>query len=134
MSKINTIEARDLSLEFDKAATALGKYLGDNYAQLTPKEISGIRSLRWTLLDLAEEITQRAIGVNLSNLEGGLPLIRRATAKASKALAKLKLVGTVISVASSLIDLALAVSSGNLEGIAKSVEILAKAVDSEKTA
>ena len=131
MSKINSNEAKDLSLDFDQAATAVGHYLAKNYGKLKPEEIDEIRSLRWTLFDLAEELTQRAIGVNLAKLEGGLPVIRDATASAAKAVAKLKAVGTVVSIVSGLIDLAMAVSTGNVGGIAKSVGSLAKLVDGD---
>lgn len=134
MSKISPKDATDLSLDFDMAATSVGQYLAKNYGKLQPAEIESLRSLRWTLFDLAEELTQRAIGVNLTKLEGGLPVIREAAATATKAVKKLKAVGTVISIVSVLIDLVMSVSTGNAGGIAKNVGSLAKLVDGEKKA
>lgn len=134
MSTIRKQEAKALSHDFDTAATAVSKFLIDHYGDLTAKEIEKIRSLRWTLFDLAEEVTQRAIGVVLDGLTGDLKTIQDATAKATGAVKRLKDVGKVIAIASTLIDLAIAVSSQNIDGIVEAVGDLADLTKKEKPA
>ncbi len=132
MSTIKKQDAKVLSGNFDAAATAVSNYLIANYADLSAKEIERIRSLRWTLFDLAEEMTQRAIGVVLDGLEGDLKAITSATEKATAAVKKLKDVGKVVAITSTLIDLAMSVTSGNIGGIADAIGKLADLVKKEE--
>src|SRR6218665_82086 len=134
MSKITKQSAKELSRDFDAAATAVSNFLVENYGTLSAKEIETIRSLRWTLFDLAEEITQRSIGVILNDIQADLSVIKDATVRAKKAVKALNNVGRTIAIASSLIDLAMAVSTGNVSAIAKSIADLAGLSKKEKSA
>lgn len=120
--KLTSDDAFQLSKAFRDASVTLGDYRFANWTQLKPRQRKAIEDAEWSLLNASADMTTVAVGLVLDESQTSLQDLRKATAKASYAIKRLKTVGQVIEVATAAVGLAAAVIARDPAVIAKKAE------------
>ncbi len=121
-------EARRLAALFDDFSTSVDEYrltLPDD----TPKEqLSRLKIQAQILESQSHQFTADAIGATLAAIQHDLAHVKEVTAQAKDQLNVLNSVAKAISIASSAVDLGLAIVSGSPGGILAATESLAQQI------
>lgn len=110
---ISKDQARDIAQAFLDVSHALGKYRFENFDDLTKAERQQIEDAEWDLLGASGSFVTKAVGIALADMENDLKAISDATKKGKKAIGTINKVKAVINVATALVTLAGAITSGN---------------------
>jgi len=117
MGKLTADQARDLASAFHNMSVAVGNFRFDNWDDLKKSDRASLESVQWTLLNYSSDFTATAISLTLDDLQGTLQSIQDATAKATTAINRIKLVDKVLRIASAAAGLGAAIVSGHPEAI-----------------
>ncbi len=117
MGKLTADQARDLASAFHDMSVAVGNFRFDNWDDLKKSDRASLESVQWTLLNYSSDFTATAISLTLHDLQGTLQSIQDATAKATTAINRIKLVDKVLRIASAAAGLGAAIVSGHPEAI-----------------
>ena len=117
MGKLTADQARDLASAFHDMSVAVGNFRFGNWDYLKKPERASLESVQWTLLNYSSDFTATAISLTLDDLQGTLQSIQDATAKATTAINRIKLVDKVLRIASAAAGLGAAIVSGHPEAI-----------------
>ena len=117
MGKLTADQARDLASAFHDMSVAVGNFRFDNWDDLKKSDRALLESVQWTLLNYSSDFTATAISLTLDDLQGTLQSIQDATAKATTAINRIKLVDKVLRIASAAAGLGAAIVSGHPEAI-----------------
>ncbi len=117
MGKLTADQARDLASAFHDMSVAVGNFRFGNWDDLKKPERASLESVQWTLLNYSSDFTATAISLTLDDLQGTLQSIQDATAKATTAINRIKLVDKVLRIASAAAGLGAAIVSGHPEAI-----------------
>lgn len=119
-------QARELAALFRNLSIQLGDFRFDNWGTLTPAYRQTIQDAEWTLLNASSDMTTKAVGIALDNMQADLKVIIDATTKAKKTIGSIKKVKAVIEVAAAAVALAGAIASQNPGAIASAAANLYK--------
>ena len=117
MGKLTADQARDLASAFHDMSVAVGNFRFGNWDDLKKSDRASLESVQWTLLNYSSDFTATAISLTLDDLQGTLQSIQDATAKATTAINRIKLVDKVLRIASAAAGLGAAIVSGHPEAI-----------------
>jgi len=117
MGKLTADQARDLASAFHDMSVAVGNFRFGNWDDLKKSDRALLESVQWTLLNYSSDFTATAISLTLDDLQGTLQSIQDATAKATTAINRIKLVDKVLRIASAAAGLGAAIVSGHPEAI-----------------
>lgn len=111
--KITPDEALDLASRYRDAAAGMSDYLNDNWATIASKDRDELSRLKDELLNFSRDLVTTAAGVILDDAKASVAQLGAATQKANDALAEINEVKNAIAIATSLIGLAAAITTGN---------------------
>lgn len=122
--KLFADDARKLARSYLDASHAVGKYLIDNYQQLSPEERKQLKEAKAALSDYASEFMTLAVGITLDQIQGGLAALKSATAKAKKAIGTIQKTKDLINLAAALVSLGAAIAAKNPSAISAALGAL----------
>jgi hypothetical protein len=112
---VSEAEAVRMASDFSKAASAVGDHVSRNLGTLSREEVDLLLEKQNELFGKAQELREQAVLLILRDARADLALIREATQGARNAVRNMRNVASVISLITGVVDLALAVSTGNLD-------------------
>jgi len=127
--KLTADDAKELARWFRELSVTLGNYRFNNWSKLSEKERSAIESMEWTLLNYSSDFITQAVWIILDDAQGSFEKLRQATAEAKKAISNIQTIKQVISIATSVIELAAAVMTKNPATIVTAIEHVINAVN-----
>lgn len=128
-TKLTAADALGLARVFREASTAIGDYLNENWANISPRDRDKLRSLEVTLLNLATDLVTQAVGIVLDQGQGNLKALSDAANSAKSALEKINSAKNAIKITTALIGLAAAIPTGNLNSIYSTFKAVKAAVE-----
>ena len=125
---ISKDQAREIARGFLETSHELGTYRFAHWAELSAPERREIEDAEWDLLNCSSSFTTSAVGIVLDDLRNDLKTITDATTQARDAIARIKEVKNILTVAASFIALGGAIASGHPGAIADAAKTALKAV------
>lgn len=122
--KLTADDAFELSKWFRDLSTELGDYRYDNWKKLTPKQRQDLENVEWSLLNHSSDMLTAAVGLVLDEADASVDQLRKATARARKAVKTLTTVRRIVDVATAAVGLSAAVLSKDLGAIGKNAKSL----------
>ena len=113
MEKLSESDLVQLSQSFLGAAHALSDFLFDEWDSLQPAVRARLNSMHTTLTMVSTDLITHAVGVSLDDTQTPLEQLISVTSDAKQALGKIKSSKNAIKVATTLIGLATAISTGD---------------------
>jgi hypothetical protein len=113
MQKLSESDLVQLSQSFLGAAHALSDFLFDEWDSLQPAVRARLNSMHTTLTMVSTDLITHAVGVSLDDTQTPLEQLISVTSDAKRALGKIKSSKNAIKVATTLIGLATAISTGD---------------------
>lgn len=121
-----TMSAEDalaLANEFRAAAQRVGEFLYTNWNDLDHTSRTELRSLDLSLLNQANYLVTRAVGIRIETSgDAALAGLKATTRKAAAALTKLKDIKQIIKITTALVGLVAAIPTGNASTILGAVQ------------
>jgi len=127
--KLTADDAKELARWFRELSVTLGNYRFSNWSKLSEEERAVIESKEWTLLNYSSDFITQAVWIILDDAQGSFEKLRQATAEAKKAISNIQTIKQVISIATSVIELAAAVMTKNPATIVTAIEHVINAVN-----
>lgn len=121
MPKLSAAQAFELARQFNEVAQKLAAYRFANWGKLTPGQRTDLENQEWTIRNYSSDFTALSIKVDVANLAQTLSSIKRATDKMKTAVKNLEQIGKIIKVATIMITIGAAVTTGNPAAIAAAV-------------
>ena len=128
MTILTVDEVRQLSRSFRDVSVELGKYLDQHWAEIPRSSGKRLEELQAALLNQAQLLNVTALRLRVDEAQASLAKLNGVTAEAKHAVEQLDDVRKVIKVATATLQLAAAVVSRDLGGIASSIGNLHGAV------
>jgi|COG998Drversion2_1049125.scaffolds.fasta_scaffold276784_2 hypothetical protein len=119
---IDSDQAFDLTRRLRGTSLELGNYRFEHWNELTRKQREKLEMLEWNLMLNAMRVQTAAVGLALDEADTSLTQIRKATARAKRAIKTLDTVRKVVAVATALVGLAAAIASKDPAAVAKNAK------------
>jgi len=119
---LNADDAKELADRFLEAATAIDKYLDDNWTTIDRADYETMSESAKTLLRVCSFMTTVAVGLSIDQMQDDAAQLKQVTAKAKDSLARLQSVRRAMRVAAGMVDLATAIMSKDPGGIFKAFQ------------
>jgi hypothetical protein len=132
MEKLSESDLVQLSQSFLGAAHALADFLFNEWDSLKPAVRARLNSMHTSLTMVATDLITHAVGVTLDNSQTSLAQLISVTSAAQQAFAKIKSFKNAIKVATALIALATAISTGDAPHILVAVTGLTGQLESSE--
>lgn len=119
---LNADDAKELADRFLEAATAIDKYLDDNWTTIDRADYETMSESAKTLLRVCSFMTTVAVGLSIDQMQDDAAQLKQVVAKAKESLARLQSVRRAMRVAAGMVDLATAIMSKDPGGIFKAFQ------------
>ena len=119
---LNADDAKELADRFLEAATAIDKFLDDNWTTIDRADYETMSESAKTLLRVCSFMTTVAVGLSIDRMQDDAAQLKQVTAKAKESLARLQSVRRAMRVAAGMVDLATAIMSKDPGGIFKAFQ------------
>jgi hypothetical protein len=128
MAKLTADQAFDIADAMRASANAIGDFISNNRDSLTPAQWNSLEDEENDLFTLATRIRNSAVGLVLDETQPSVDDITGATQKATQALQTIKTVKQIISISTSLVSLAAAITSGQPSAIVGAIGDLTSSI------
>ena len=117
-------DAREIANAFQRSYEAIDKYLDDNWQTISRSDYDTLNELGKALLRSSASMRTEAVGLSISQMADASAKLTQVIGDANESLARLERIGTAISVAALLVDLAKGIldrNPGNIVNAAKDI-------------
>lgn len=121
MSKMTADDAFEIASSIRKCSAAIGDYLEEKWSELTPAQRRKLEDAEWDLLNYSTTLRTSAVGMLIDETKVSLAKLKTVTARAEKAVKKLKGIQKVLGLAAAMLGLGAALATGNIFAIAGAV-------------
>ncbi len=121
MPKLTAAQTFELARQFNEVAQKLGAYRFANWSKLTPGQRTNLENQEWTIRNYSSDFVALSIKLDVADVAQTLTGIKRGTDRMKAAVKNLEQIAKIIKVATIMISIGAAVTTGNPTVIAAAV-------------